>query len=42
MGWDSDSRKAERTYKACEALGAKVERLLGADYARFRDLAQDY
>ncbi len=42
MGWDDDSRRAESTFKACQALGAKVERLLGADYQQYSDLAQDY
>lgn len=31
MGYDADSRKAERIYKACEKIGEKLERFLGAD-----------
>lgn len=42
MGWDSDSRRAERTYNACRDLGAKVERLLGPDYATFAEASNDY
>ncbi len=29
MGYDTDSRKAERTYKACVRQGEKLKRLLG-------------
>lgn len=41
MGSDPDSRKAERTYNACERLGAAVRRLLGAEYAERVPLAWD-
>lgn len=34
-GYDTDSRKAERTYKACEAIATKVRRLLGEDFDTF-------
>ncbi len=32
LGYDPDSRKAERTYKACEAMGVKVQQFLGNDW----------
>lgn len=31
MGWDSDSRKAERTYKACEHGAKRLKAFLGDD-----------
>ena len=31
MGYDTDSRKAERTYRACGRVLAALRRLLGAD-----------
>ncbi len=31
MGYDTDSRKAERTYKACKAEAVKLEDFLGRD-----------
>jgi hypothetical protein len=33
-GYDTDSRKAERTYKAVERATAKLRRLLGDDFDR--------
>jgi hypothetical protein len=35
FGYDSDSRKAENTWKQCERLGAKVRRLLGDEFDEF-------
>lgn len=35
FGYDEDSRKAERTWKACGALAPKVRRLLGEDFDTF-------
>lgn len=35
MGYDSDSRKAERVYKACQNVRKQMERLLGADFEDF-------
>jgi hypothetical protein len=34
-GYDSDSRKAERTYKACQRIRGQLQKLLGADFERF-------
>ncbi len=34
-GYDVDSRKAERIWKACIKSAAKTRRLLGADFDRF-------
>jgi hypothetical protein len=36
FGYDSDSRQAERIYKACERLAPKVKRLLGDDFEEFQ------
>lgn len=35
LGYDPDSRKAERTWKLCRAGAPKLRRLLGADYETF-------
>lgn len=34
-GYSEDSRKAERTYRACLKIGADVRTLLGADFDLF-------
>ena len=34
--YDTDSRKAEKTYQACCKIAAKVKKLLGDDYESFR------
>lgn len=41
-GYDSDSRKAERTYKACQRQGAALRRLLGANYDAVTQAAQEF
>lgn len=35
LGFDPDSRKAERIYKACERIAVKLRRFLGEDFERF-------
>jgi hypothetical protein len=35
MGYDNDSRKAEKTWKACQALAPKIRQLLGDDFETF-------
>lgn len=35
FGYDTDSRKAEATYKACKKSGEKLRRLLGDDFETF-------
>jgi hypothetical protein len=35
MGYDSDSRKAERIWKACDKVRENMERLLGDDFETF-------
>jgi hypothetical protein len=37
-GYDTDSRRAERTYKACVSIGIRLRKVLGADY----DAIQEY
>ena len=32
FGYDTDSRKAERIYKACESIGHKVKKFLGSQW----------
>lgn len=41
LGYDEDSRKAERMHKACEKTAAKLERLLGEDYDTFISADRD-
>lgn len=42
LGYDTDSRKAEATYKLCLETLPKLHALLGADFGRFETAAQDY
>ncbi len=43
MGYETDSRKAEATYKACLEIGLKLRNALGEDgLRRLRDACQDY
>ncbi len=35
LGYDTDSRKAERMYKACEKTETKLRQFLGDDYETF-------
>lgn len=43
FGYDTDSRKAERTYQACIAIGLKLRNMLGdANLAQLREAFQDY
>lgn len=41
MGYDSDSRKAERIYKACEKTHERLSVLFGEDYQKFIDAERD-
>jgi hypothetical protein len=36
-GYDTDSRKAEKTFNLCNELGKKLKRLLGEDYNYFME-----
>jgi hypothetical protein len=40
-GYDSDSRTAERTFKACRRVDRNLRRLLGDDFGRFIDAARN-
>jgi len=35
LGYDTDSRKAEATFKACKIVRKNMERLLGSDFEAF-------
>ena len=35
FGYDEDSRKAEKTHKACLKIAANMRRLLGEDFESF-------
>lgn len=37
FGYDPDSRKIEKMYKACEKIVPKLERFLGAEYDSFQN-----
>lgn len=41
FGYDTDSRKAERTHKACLKVREKLERLLGDDFDAFMAAERD-
>ena len=36
-GYDTDSRKAERIYKACQSINVRLHKLLGADFEAVAD-----
>ena len=42
LGYDKDSRKAEKTYKACVKNQQKIRRFLGTDFDMFAEACQDY
>ena len=41
LGFDTDSRKAERMYRNCLRLAGKLHKLLGDDYDLFRKAEDD-
>jgi hypothetical protein len=41
LGYDTDSRTAERTFKACEKLATKLRAFLGDDYETFMAAERD-
>lgn len=41
FGYDTDSRKAEATYRACKSSGEKLRKLLGDDFETFRSAEND-
>jgi len=42
FGYDTDSRKAEAIYNACQRISVKLHKLLGDDLSKFADMLQDY
>jgi hypothetical protein len=42
MGYDTDSRKAEQTYRNCLESGHKIRMLLGDDIEYFEEKYEDY
>lgn len=42
LGYDTDSRKAEKTYKACVKNQQNIRRFLGTDFDLFAEACQDY
>ncbi len=42
LGYDPDSRSAERVFKACLRIAPKVRRLLGDDLEAFQEAASNY
>lgn len=41
LGYDADSREAERVYKACIAIRGKMERVFGDDFDALMDMDPD-
>jgi len=41
LGYDTDSRKAEATYKACHKTRQALQRFLGDDFNLFMDASRD-
>jgi hypothetical protein len=42
LGYDPDSRKAEKIYRACARIAPKVRKLFGADFEVFQLASQEY
>ena len=42
FGYDTDSRKAERTYKECVKIAGKLHKFLGDEFNKFAEVLQDY
>lgn len=42
LGYDTDSRKAEKIYKACVKNQQSIRRFLGTDFDLFAEACQDY
>jgi hypothetical protein len=42
FGYDTDSRKHHKTWKACVVTNAKLHRFLGTYYDKFEEAAQDF
>lgn len=42
FGYDPDSRKAERIYRGCVRIGARLHRLFGADFEEAEKKYMDY
>ena len=42
FGYDQDSRKAERIWRACRGVGKRIRRFLGDDYRRVSEAAREY
>lgn len=42
LGYDTDSRKAEKTYRAVVRSAKKTRQFLGNDFEEFAEAAQDY
>jgi hypothetical protein len=42
FGYDTDSRKHHKTWKACVSIAKKLHKFLGEDFDVFEEAAQDY
>lgn len=42
LGYDTDSRKAEKIYKACVKNQQNIRRFLGTDFDKFAKACEDY
>ena len=40
FGYETDSRKAEKTWKSCASMNVRLHKLLGADYDLVREYVQ--
>jgi len=41
LGYDTDSRKAERVWRSCQRLNRQLRQLLGADFEQFSSAEND-
>jgi len=42
FGYDEDSRKAEKIWKACKKIAPQIKRFLGSDYRAVAEAAAEY
>lgn len=42
LGYDPDSRKAEKIWKACKQIAPKIKKFLGSDYRAVAEAAAEY
>jgi hypothetical protein len=42
LGYDEDSRRAEKIWKTCKTIAPKIKKFLGSDYRAVAEAAAEY